>query len=139
MRRLIVLGLATTLLLLAACGGTKPAPTPTPSSGVQGILLFVGGFSVGSPSPLPDGFGTTKDGRPYGPMPIQVKAKSGPKAGKVVAKVTNSRDGLFSVTLPPGTYVLTPLVPKNGPWPVPKTVVVIPGKYTRAIVYLEGR
>jgi hypothetical protein len=140
MRRLLLVGLAASLLLLAACGGTNPTPTPTPSSGVQGILLFPGTY-VGGPSPLPGGFGTTKLGQPYPSTPIEVRAKTGQNAGAVVAKVTTTgRSGLFTVALPPGTYILTPLVPVNSePWPVPKTVVVKSGKYTRTVVYLEGR
>jgi hypothetical protein len=135
-RRLLAVGLLACVVLLPACG-KKPSPQPSLSSGVHGILLIAGGPAVGIPSPLPDGFGTTKLGRPYDAV-IEVRAKTGAKAGEVVFKVRRTPNGLFMVTLPPGTYVLTPLVPKHGPWSEPKTVVVKPGAYTRTILYLQG-
>ncbi len=123
------------LVVLGGCGGKQPSPEPSPSSGVRGILLFSGGPGIISPSPLPDGFGTTKLGRPYSFATIVAKAKSGAQA---TLSVKPSSDGLFTMTLPPGTYVLTPKVPKNGPWPMPTTVVVKPGGFTRAVVYVSG-
>ncbi len=124
------------LLVLAGCGGKQPSPEPSPSSGVRGILLFGGGPYVdSSPSPLPGGFGTTELGRPYHAATILVQAKSGANA---ILRTKPSTDGLFTIALPPGTYVLTPKVPKNGPWPMPTTVVVRPGEFTRALVYVSG-
>ncbi len=123
------------LVVLAGCGGKQPGPEPSPSSGVHGILLFGGGPGIISPSPLPDGFGTTKLGRPYHAATILVQAKSGANA---ILRTKPSTDGLFTIALPPGTYVLTPKVPKNGPWPMPTTVVVKPGQFTRALVYVSG-
>lgn len=124
------------LLVLAGCGGKQPSPEPSPSSGVRGILLFSGGpYVASSPSPLPGGFGTTKLGRPYHFATILVQAKSGAQA---ILSTKPSSDGLFKIALPPGTYVLTPKVPKNGPWPTPTTVVVRPGEFTRAVVYVSG-
>jgi hypothetical protein len=134
-RCVLMVAMLALLLGLVACGGKQPSPEPSPSSGVHGILLFGGGPGIISPSPLPDGFGTTKLGRPYSFATITVKAKSGTQA---VLSVKPASDGLFSIALPPGTYVLTPKVPKNGPWPLPTTVVVKPGKFTRALVYVSG-
>jgi len=61
--------LAVLALTLAACGGsaTKPSPAPSRASGVDGIVLFGGGpFDASlSPSPLPGGFGSGAQGRPY--------------------------------------------------------------------------
>jgi len=141
LRCVLALGLAASLLWLVACGGSQPSPVPAPSgtsSGVRGIVLFSGGPAIISPRPLPDGFGDDTQGRPYRDVIVEVKASTGLRAGQVVAKVKPGAQALFSIALPPSTYVLTTLVPKNGPWPRPTTVVVKPGQYTRAIVYVEG-
>ena len=69
---------------------------------------------------------------------MEIRAKTGLRAGDVVAKVKPDAEALFKVTLPPGAHVVNPLVPKHGPWPHPVTVVVQSGRYTRVIVYVEG-
>ena len=67
-----------------------------------------------SPSPLPGGFGSDAQRRPYRFAIMPVKATSGAHAGTVVAKVKPNAEALFSVNLPPGDYVLQPLPPTNG-------------------------
>jgi hypothetical protein len=134
---LVLMGM---LLLPAGCGrgSVQPTPAPSLSSGIHGILLIGGGPIVNistTPSPLPDGFGTTKLGWPYHAAQIEVTPKSGARAPIVVTPAVN---GLFTVALPPGTYVLTPKVPSNGPLPMRRTVVVKPGRFTRARVYLTA-
>lgn len=129
---LVLALLAILALTLASCGAANKA------SGVAGIVLFQGGPYAPSTSPLPAGFGSGSKGRPYRFVIVQVKATSGPHAGKVMAKIKPDAEALFSVDLPPGSYVLTPLVPRNGPWPRPATVTVHAGQRTRAFVYVEG-
>jgi len=79
--RLAAALLAVAALTLAACGRSAPPPSPAPShaSGVDGIVLFAGGPLVASPSPssLPGGFGSAKQGRPYRFVTVEVQATSG--------------------------------------------------------------
>jgi hypothetical protein len=126
--------LAFLAVTLAACGDT------TQPSGVDGIVLFAGGPYAPSPSPssLPGGFGPATQGMPYRFVRLQVTATSGANAGKVVAEVKPDAQALFEVSLPPGSYVLKPLVPKNGPFPMPTEVTVRAGEHARAIVYVSG-
>jgi hypothetical protein len=131
-------GLALAVLVILAMTLASCAVSATKASGVAGIVLFEGGAYMPSPSPLPGGFGSGSKGRPYRFVLVQVMATSGPNAGKVVAKLKPNAQAVFSVDLPPGSYILTPLVPKNGPWPRPTTVTVRAGQRTHAIVSVEG-
>ena len=97
-RPLTALAVLAMLVVLAGCGGKQPHPTPSPSSGVRGILLFGGGPGIISPSPLPDGFGTTELGRPYHAATILVQAKSGAQA---LLTTKPSSDGLFKIAFLP--------------------------------------
>ena len=105
-----------------------------PEPAVPSGQLFAGGPGIISPSPLPGDFGTTKLGRPYSAAIIVVKDSN----RQLVTRVKPSANGLFTVSLPPGTYVLTPKVPKNGPFPMPTTVDVTPGDFVRVKVYVSG-
>ena len=93
--------------MLASCGGGA-------TSGIIGIVVTnQGGMmtstNLWSASPLPDGFGTSRD-RPYRVDAVQVLAASAPNARKVVvAKARPNDQALFHVKLPPGSYVLAPL------------------------------
>ena len=126
--RLVAALLAVAALTLAACGRSAPPPSPAPShaSGVDGIVLFAGGPLVASPSPssLPGGFGSAKQGRPYRFVTAEVQATSGTRLGTIVARVRPDALALFSLDLPLDTYVLRPRVPTNGPWPEPTHVTV---------------
>ena len=120
---------------LAACGGSSGTTHP---SGIDGIVLFQGGEQIMSLSPLPGGFGSDAQGRPY-PFPsVQVQATSGAHAGENVAKVKPNAEALFSVNLPPGSYVLWPLLPVNGGTAHYTNVTVHAGQRARALVYVEG-
>ena len=138
MRRLLLVGLVASFFLAAACGDRQPTPQSSFSSGIRGIVLFAGGPGVRSPSPLPGGFGTTKRGLPYRWVTVRVTRAADGKTKATVASLKPDTNALFTVSLPPGTYVLTPLVPKNGPAPLTTRVVVKPGEYARAIVYVTG-
>ena len=66
--------LAVLAMTLASCGGSAPP------SGVDGIVLFAGGPMIlrsHSPSPIPGGFGSGMQGRPYHYVAVQVTATSG--------------------------------------------------------------
>jgi hypothetical protein len=118
-------------LTLAACG------TPTKPSGVYGIVLFSGGPSNYTTSPLPDGLGsapgriTTVDG-------LHVWTLKDDRPEKLVAKAQFGPYTTFRLTLPPGRYLLRAVVPKDGPEPLTAYVTVKPGRYSRVIVYVEG-
>jgi hypothetical protein len=125
---------AAIVLTLSSCAGGSGT-----TSGIRGIVLFEGGPGIMSPSPLPGGFGSGRQGRPYRFVAVQVIARSGADAGRVVARVKPDSAALFRIAVPPGRYELKALVPKSGPWPRPTTVVVARGAYARALVYVEGR
>ena len=131
-------------LALASCaGGTGPSPSPSVTaarhtSGIRGIVLLEGGPYIASPSPLPAGFGSGRQGRPYPFVTVRVTANSGADAGRVVATLKPDRRGLFTIALQPGDYVLEPIVQKDGPAPVQSTVAVTAGTFARAVVLVEA-
>jgi hypothetical protein len=127
---------AAIVLTLTSCAGAGESAA---TSGIRGIVLFEGGPGIMSPSPLPGGFGSCRQGRPYRVVAVQVIARSGADAGRVVARVKPDSAALFRIAVPPGRYELKALVPKSGPWPRPTTVVVAGGAYARALVHVEGR
>jgi hypothetical protein len=127
---------AAIVLTLMSCAGAGGSAA---TSGIRGIVLFEGGPVIINPSPLPSGFGSGRQGRPYSVATVQVIARSGAHAGRVVARVKPDSAALFRIAVPPGRYELKALVPKSGLGPRPKTVVVAPGAYARALVYVEGR
>jgi hypothetical protein len=127
-----------------ACGAGAPSPNPSASpprqvSGIRGIVLLAGGPYILSPSPLPAGFGSGRQGRPYPGVTVQVAVGRGLHRGRVIAIVRPDADALFTIVVPPGTYVLRPLVPRDGPGVLSTTVVVAPGKFVRALVYAVAR
>ena len=131
-------------LVATSCGGaagpssSRSATTARQTSGIRGIVLFAGGPDILSPSPLPGGFGSGRQGRPYRFVTVQVTVARGADKGHVVARIKPNADALFVIPLPPGAYVLKPRVPRNGPWPQATTVVVAPGRFSRTLVYVEG-
>jgi hypothetical protein len=123
-RRNALLGSTTLLavLALAACGSSASPQ----ASGIYGIVVISGGPPMISPSPLPDGFGTSL-ARPE-PQALTITVT---KAGKVVAK-TVSVHSLFRVVLPPGRYGL-----RYDDYP-PVAITVRAGHYARAVLMLTG-
>lgn len=128
--------------LVSCGGGTSPSPSPSMTaartSGIRGIVLLEGGPYIASPSPLPAGFGSGRQGRPFPFVTVQVTADSGADAGRVVVTLKPDRRGLFTVALPPGEYILEPIVQKDGPAPVQSTAVVSAGRFARSLVYVEA-
>ena len=124
-RRNVLLGSTVLLvaLALAACGSSARPQ----ASGIYGIVVISGGPPTISPSPLPDGFGTSLARPEAQPVTITVT-----KAGKVVAK-TVSIHSLFRVALPPGSYALR----DDDHYP-PVVITVPAGHYARAVLMLTG-
>ena len=139
--RLALAVLVVGAVVLAACGGLARRPTsqPSRSSGVFGIVLISGGYvsPTASPRPLPGGFVASPPswGYPFAHGRVRMVAKTGAKAGKVVATVRPDAQGLFRVTLAPGKYVLW-LV--HGGSSGPTSVTDHPGVYARVELFLHG-
>lgn len=140
----VVAGALTLLAVLAvaaaSCGGAAPSPNPSASpprqeSGIRGIVLFGGGPHIASPSPLPGGFGSGHQGRPYPGVAVEVSIGRGTQKGRVIATVKPDADALFTIAVPPGVYVLRPLVGHGAAHTLSVTVVVRPGRFVRALVY----
>lgn len=99
-----------------------PIDTPTPPSGIRGVVLLgptcPGGQDPGANDPVPCV-------TPYAASLVVLDAESAP-----VARVTSGPDGTFQVDLPAGEYVVTP---ESGtdtyPIAQPVSVVVSPGSY----------
>ena len=122
------------IVMLVSCGspsGRHAQPSPTASGGVYGITLVdTCASSYRYPTTeLPGGFGEW-DGRVSPHAVVTVKAVDGPRAGKVVARVTSDDQGLFRVTLPPGRYRLL-----SAAMPAPVMIIVTPGVYTRVRMF----
>ena len=91
------------VLALASCGTAQ-----RPTSGVYGIAVWppVGMMTAPpTPRPLPSGFGMSTM-VPFRHATIVVKARSGDRAGEVVARTKVNAKGVFWVPLPPGAYVV---------------------------------
>jgi hypothetical protein len=134
LRRIVPAAVVVTLALaLASCG------TPAKPSGVYGIVLLSGGPAIVSPSPLPYGFGSGAQGRILDVDGAHVWTVKGGKLGKLVARATFGPDSTFRLMLAPGAYILQAVVSKDGGFAKPSFVTVKPGRYSRVIVYVEGR
>jgi hypothetical protein len=124
-------------LALAACGHDAPQP-----SGVYGIVTVAAkspastgmGETVTTTalpaSPLPGGFGQSSD-TPCPQAVVAVKALSGAHSGEVVARATCDDQGLFRVTLAPGTYALSTT---TGAVAHPPAIVSVKTGFARVIV-----
>jgi hypothetical protein len=121
MLRWVILGLVS-IVTLSACGAAAPATSPSPSlpaSGVEGVVLMVGGpMAVG-----PGGTPIPNSPRPWPGAGVVVH--EGGVSGPVVAETKAARDGSFRIDLPPGEYTLVPQ-PMGG---TPTEVTVTSGGY----------
>jgi hypothetical protein len=122
--RLAVLAVAGLTFGLAACGqapnGAPGATTPVPG-GIRGSVILgptcpVGG-EPGSTDPVPCL-------TPYSAQLVILDEQN-----QVAGRVTSGADGSFEITLPPGTYLITPL--GGDPFPIaqPVSVTVRAGEY----------
>jgi hypothetical protein len=116
------------LALLPACGSSA-----TPASGIYGIAVTNRGgmipYPPPSPSPLPSGFGLS-DSVPAGNADLVVTAVDGSRAGKVVARLYADPQGIFRLSLLPGTYSVS----GTGFTRQSTIVSVQSGAFTRAVV-----
>jgi len=112
--------LAGAVLSISACGGASPTPSPSATlrSGVHGLSLV----EVLAPTPAP---------QPYATIAVH----EGDLEGAVVAKTKADSTGAFTVDLTPGTYTLVQVF--GGA--VPKTVTVVPGRYTTVKLTIQGK
>jgi hypothetical protein len=110
---------AVVTLGMAACGG----PTPSPNSGVRGVMTEVGGPPPGSPRPMPN---------------VRIEVHRGDNGGPVVAVVKSSSDGTFSVALPPDRYAVVPLA-GGDELVIPASVTVRPEKWAHVDVRFSVR
>ena len=132
---LVALTAVLVAVTLASCSSTKhPAPQPSHASGIFGIVVMnnpTNMTSLPTSSPLPDGFGLDTDRPTNAPVTVLVKATTGTNAGKVVATVKPTA-ALFTVALPPGSYILSARDTDFQP----TRVTVRAGQYTKTIFRL---
>ncbi len=119
------------VLTLSACSLISPAnPTPTPTSGIIGIV------TQGPMCPGPVRVGDNScPNQPYQATIIVLDANNAQ-----VAQIRTDSNGVFQLNLAPGTYTLHPL-PGNNPLPraADQVVEVSPDQYIQvSIVYDTG-
>ncbi len=124
-RILLVFALVAIASLLAACDSDEEA-SPSPSSGIRGIVLLGPQCPVFQEnSPCPDE-----------PLQATIDVYTADRSRKVDS-VTSADDGRFSLALAPGDYYLEPLPPDpDSPLPVgsPATVTVPSGNWTEVTI-----
>jgi hypothetical protein len=125
---LVVLLLA---LVTASCGKA--------GTGIVGIVTesrpIAADIASPTPSPLPDGFGVSSEMAATGPLVLFVERTTGSVAGRVVAK-TQTSDGLFKVTVPPGSYVVVIKGANRESDQSSEPLNVRAGRYSRLVLYM---
>ena len=121
MKRLALIA-ALLALTVAACSEIGLGfETPTPPSGIRGMVLLGPTCPVGEPGandPVPCV-------TPYSATLVILDSEN-----VVVTRATSATDGGFTVDLPPGDYVLTPETGTDSyPIAQPLSVTVAPGQY----------
>lgn len=115
--------------LLSGCGVNRASADPSgsvsshPDSGLNGRVL------IGPACPIA-GAGQ-KCFRPY-KATIAIRTAD---SGRLVAKVRSSANGLFRVTLVPGTYRLVPQTGRPYPRASAQTATVRRDRYTSVVIY----
>ena len=114
------------IVCLAACGpSTVSAP---PATGIRGIV------TLGPTCPV------EQVGEPPCVTPMAARlAITSAEDGSVVARVSSGPDGVFTVDLPPGDYVIVP-EPGGDPFPIgqPVEVTVEAGAYAEIEVAYDS-
>ncbi len=123
-RRLLVLVLGSTVLLLAACG--EDVPGTSIDAGVRGVVLAGPQCPVVQEgSPCPDE-----------PMPgVKIRAL---QDGGVVGSARTDAEGRFELLLPPGDYVIEAVLPSPGPPSAKPVSVSVPeGGFAHVTVLVD--
>jgi hypothetical protein len=120
----------TTLIIsisLFACNQANPfTPSPTLSSGIEGIV------TEGPMCP-----GPTRIGNPCPDQPYQTTITILDTQGKQLAQVQTDDTGHFKIQLKPGTYTLHPEPGRPFPVAPDQSVVIEDDQYTRVTVIYD--
>lgn len=104
-------------LALAACNGQPGAPIPR--SGVEGTVIW------GPTCP------TARAGSPCPDRPWQGKVQALKlDAATIAGTVSTDKAGVFSMELPPGGYLITPITPDGPPTTKLRRLTVTDGAFT---------
>jgi hypothetical protein len=111
-------------LVLALCSCARSAGPSDEATGIRGRVVLVPSVETGSPSPI-KGVATG----------VFIESEAGD-----IRRVTSTSDGRFSVSLPPGTYLVSPQLPPGSTYvPVGRAVTVEEGRVSRVTLVLETR
>ena len=121
--RLILPAVATLALLAGGCdvtpdggpGSTTPAP-----GGIRGTVILGPTCPGGEPGATDPVLCLT----PYAAQLVILDAQN-----QVAGRVTSGTDGRFEISLPPGSYVITPIGGDPSPIAQPVSVIVRAGEY----------
>ena len=114
------------VLLTLACG-LFATPTPT-DSGISGKTL------MGPMCPA------TREGEECPDQPFQATITVNNLQGRKIVQFQTDEDGVFTIPLVPGEYILHPETPQGKPFPFAneQRFTVNPGEYTRLIVLYDS-
>jgi len=137
---LVCVALLALLALLSGAHAQDAGDQPTDDLGAPAALdsqaTLQGQVVLGPTCPVirADGGGACAD-RPF-QADLVVQSSDG---SSVVAQLTSDAQGLFSVQLAPGTYLLVPLSPEGRPFPraAVQTVTLQPGASTSVVVQYD--
>ena len=115
-------------LALAACGAPAVSPTPSPGTGIQGVV------QAGPTCPV------ERINSPCPPRPLAATVVVRDAAGHEVARTHSGADGHFKVDVGPGTYTVVGLNIGSSmlPRPIPTTVTVTSGSYATVNVEYDS-
>jgi hypothetical protein len=116
------------LFLLCACTqGIPKAPSPTPSSGIEGQV------SEGPMCPGPVAVGDTK----CQDQPFQATIAIMDVYLKPITQFQTDASGLFKIPLNPGTYILHPKSDNVLPHAADQSVIVVAGQFTQVTIMYD--
>jgi hypothetical protein len=115
-------------LALAACGAPAVSPTPSPGTGIQGVV------QAGPTCPV------ERINSPCPPRPLAATVVVRDAAGHEVARTHSGADGHFKVDVASGTYTVVGLNIGSSmlPRPIPITVTVTSGSYATVNVEYDS-
>lgn len=111
-------------LALALCSCGRSAGPGDEATGIRGRVVLFPSVETGSPSPI-KGVATG----------VFIESETGD-----IRRVTTTSDGRFSVSLSPGTYLVSPQLPPGSTYvPVGRAVTVEEGRVSRVTLVLKTR